>query len=45
MGKTKSSCCEKFLRKGKACGACPLMAGLSKKQRKKQIAKASRRAA
>lgn len=45
MSKVKSSCCEKYLRKAKACKSCPLMAGLSKKKRRKRIEKALKKAA
>jgi len=38
-------CCEKFRRKPKACSSCPLLCHLTKKQRKKQIKKLSRKAA
>ncbi len=31
----KSECCEKYVRKRKACKSCPLVAGLGKKQRRK----------
>ena len=37
--KLKSKCCEKYLKKGKACHDCPLMAGLSKQHRRKKLRK------
>jgi hypothetical protein len=36
--KAQEACCDKYRQKGKACGDCPLMAGLSKKKRKKLLA-------
>lgn len=36
MGKSKK-CCQKFLKKNKACKDCPLLAGLGKKAAKKRI--------
>lgn len=39
----KDECCEKFLRKDRACKNCPVMAPLGKKERKRLIA--ARRAA
>ncbi len=38
----KKHCCRKYLRKPKACKSCPLMAGLSKKKRRK-VAELSRK--
>ena len=38
MGK-KKKCCEKFKKKGKACGSCPVMKKLSKKERAVYMAK------
>ena len=37
MKKLKSKCCKKFRKKSKACSSCPLMAALSKKERKALI--------
>lgn len=39
----KSSCCEKYLRKAKACKRCPVMALLSKKKRRKRLKKVRKR--
>lgn len=39
MKKLKSSCCEKYRRKPKACKSCPVFALLGKKQRKKRLKK------
>lgn len=39
----KETCCEKFLRKGKACKGCPLLSPLAKAERRRLIAE--RRAA
>ena len=36
----KSSCCESYKKKGKACKKCPVMAGLSRKKVKKLIKRA-----
>lgn len=33
----KSSCCEKYLTKAKACRRCPLMAVLKPKKRRKKL--------
>ena len=35
----KKKCCEKYTKKGKACGKCPVIACLSKKKRKKLMLK------
>jgi len=35
--KLKSSCCEKYLTKAKACRRCPLMAVLTSKKRRKTL--------
>jgi hypothetical protein len=35
--KRNDDCCEKYLRKSKACKDCPVMASLSKKQRRKLL--------
>lgn len=43
--KLKSECCKKYKKKGKACESCPLMAGLSRKQRKKVLGKARKKLA
>jgi hypothetical protein len=32
--KLKKTCCHKYRHKGKACNSCPLMARLSKRERK-----------
>lgn len=37
MKKLKSKCCKKFRKKSKACSSCPLMACLTKKERKELI--------
>ncbi|MGJ3241794.1 MAG: hypothetical protein ACFE0O_02385 [Opitutales bacterium] len=38
MGKLKKKCCHKYLKKKKkACKNCPLMAGLTKRERKERI--------
>lgn len=37
--KVKSKCCKKYRRKAKACKSCPLMAVLSKKERRRKIDK------
>lgn len=39
MGRN-SKCCKKYERKAKACSGCPVLAVLSRKQRKKLLAKA-----
>lgn len=41
MGKKKQTeeCCKKYKRKGKACSDCPLFESLSKKKRRKLLAK------
>ena len=36
--KLKKRCCEKFLRKAKACKGCPVLAVLSDKRRRKRLA-------
>lgn len=41
--KLKSKCCKKFWRKAKACKNCPVMAVLSKKKRRRKLAKAKAR--
>ena len=43
--KFKPECCEKFLRKPRACGKCPLMAGMSKKRRRKRLKKIQKKLA
>ncbi len=43
--KLKSKCCQKYKKKGAACGRCPLMASLSPKKRKQCLAKAKKRLA
>lgn len=43
--KSKSDCCKKYEKKGKACEGCPLMASLSRKQRKKVLGKARKKLA
>ncbi len=43
--KLKSKCCGKYQRKAKACAKCPVMAVLSRKQRKRCLAKAKKRLA
>ena len=40
--KREKRCCEKYLRKAKACGGCPVMATLSDKRRRKRLAKIRR---
>ncbi len=34
----KLDCCQKYLRKGKGCKRCPLLAPLGKKERKLKVA-------
>lgn len=34
----KLDCCQKYLRKGKGCKRCPLLAPLGKKERKRKVA-------
>lgn len=34
----KIDCCQKYLRKGKGCKRCPLLAPLGKKDRKAKVA-------
>lgn len=34
----KLDCCQKYLRKGKGCKRCPLLAPLDKKERKLKVA-------
>lgn len=41
--KLKANCCEKFVRKTKACKRCPLVAILSARQRKCFLKEAKRR--
>ncbi len=36
--KLKSKCCLKYVSQAKACKSCPLMAGCSKKKRRKKLA-------
>ena len=43
--KLKSKCCRKYKKKAKACQRCPLMACLSSKERKQQLAKIRKRLA
>lgn len=43
--KLKSKCCKKYKKKAKACKRCPLMAGLSRKERKRRLDKAKKRLA
>jgi hypothetical protein len=43
--KVKSKCCAQFERKGEACKKCPLMAALSKKQRRRRLKKIRRKLA
>jgi hypothetical protein len=43
--KLKSECCAKYKRKAKCCKGCPLTAELSKKKRRKLLAKAKRKLA
>lgn len=38
----KSTCCERYKRKGKACKKCPTMAQLSKKEAKQLIKKTTK---
>ena len=40
--KKKSDCCEKYRKKPRACGGCPLFDGLGKKQRRKLLEKLRR---
>ena len=40
--KVKKRCCEKYLRKAKACKGCPVMAALGAKQRKRRLKKIRR---
>lgn len=35
--KLKSSCCEKYRRKAKACKRCPVLAIMGKKKRKREL--------
>ena len=39
----KSKCCLKYAAKAKACKGCPVMAGFSKKKRKKKLGKIKKR--
>lgn len=43
--KLKKRCCEKYRRKAKACKACPVMAVLSDKKRRRRLAKIRRKLA
>lgn len=43
--KLKKKCCKKYERKAKACKRCPIMAMLSKKERKQTLKKAKKRLA
>ena len=43
--KLKSDCCEKYERKARACKRCPLMAALTKKQRRRRMRKVKKRLA
>lgn len=40
--KLKSTCCQTYKKKGKACRKCPVMARLSKKKRLKKLRKAKK---
>lgn len=42
MMKLKSSCCEKYRRKAKACEGCPVFAILGGKMRRKRLKKIRR---
>lgn len=39
----ETDCCKKYKKKGKACGACPLLAAMEKRERKKLLRKYRRR--
>lgn len=41
--KLKSKCCKKYKRKADGCKGCPLMAELTKKQRRKLLKKARKK--
>ncbi|MDH3403460.1 MAG: hypothetical protein OES32_06380 [Acidobacteriota bacterium] len=41
--KPRSECCEKYVSKRKVCKDCPLVAGLSKKQRRKWLKRQAKR--
>ena len=43
--KLKAKCCAKYKKKAKACKSCPVMAQLSKAQRRQLIKKAKKRRA
>ena len=43
--KLKKRCCEKYLRKAKACKGCPVMAVLAAGERRRQLKKIRRRLA
>ena len=40
----KSSCCKRFKKKGRPCKKCPTVAALSKKQLKRLLEKAKKKA-
>ena len=40
--KLKKRCCEKYLRKAKACRGCPVMAVLGDKRRRRRLKKIRR---
>ncbi len=41
--KLKSRCCKKYARKAKACKGCPVIAILSKSERRKKLRKAKKK--
>ena len=41
--KLKPRCCEKYARKAKACGGCPVIAVLSKSERRKKLRRAKKK--
>ena len=41
--KLKSRCCQKYARKAKACKGCPVIAVLSKSERRKTLRKARKK--
>ena len=43
--KLEQRCCEKYRRKAKACKACPILAALGGKRRRRRLAKMRRKLA